>query len=444
VDCEQALPLISARLDGELPEGDAAALDGHLTACPGCRAAAESFRLQDADLRRAFAPRRQAAARVAERVIGHLYDAPAPRPPRRLPWLPMLLSAAAGFLLAVAVFRPWQQPPPATTPDDQARAHPPQPRPTLLLALATGAVEVLAPGQETWQPLTAGGTVEVGCQVRTPAQVRCEFRCPDGTEVRLNSETELRFRTARDLALSRGQILAKVIKDPVPFQVDVASARVTALGTEFDLWARPQETRLAVLEGSTRVRARGEDTLVQTRELATIVNGRVEKQRGESLLQATDWVEELLRLKGGMNDELARRIDERVNDILAQIGHTKESTLTDEQIRSLGSHCVVPLTKFIESDRSRVRGQEDKRRRAARLIADLAQPWHIPDLIDLLADDDREVRYYAAKGLTRLVPDREPLPPEGWRDDPRPRREKAVKDWRAWWDKSKGRYPQVR
>src|SRR5262249_22939437 len=150
-------PLISARLDGELPPEDAGALDAHLAACPVCQAAAEAFRLQHADLRRAFVPRRAAAARVAERVIERLHAAPPPVRPRSRPrWLPLVLSAAAGFLLAVGVFRPWQRPQVVEVP---VKSDPP-PRPALQLTLATGAVDVQAPGQEAWQPLPSGGTVE--------------------------------------------------------------------------------------------------------------------------------------------------------------------------------------------------------------------------------------------------------------------------------------------
>jgi hypothetical protein len=440
VDCAQALPVISARLDGELQPGDAGDLDAHLSACPACRAAADAFRLQHADLRRAFAPRRAAAVRVAERVVDRLRSVPVPRPRPRLRWLPMLLSAAAGFLLAVVVFRPWQRPQPVEHPTGSDAP----PRPVLLLTLATGAVDVCAPGQETWQQLPSGGTVEAGARVRTPPQVRCEFRCPDGTEVRLNGDTEVGCRADRQLDLARGQILAKVIKSAAPFEVEVASATVTTLGTQFDLWAQPKETRLAVLDGSTRVHGAGADTLVEKGELATIVGGRVtEKRQGENLLRATEWVQELLRLKGGMNDELARRLDAQVNDILAQIGRTKEATFSDEEIRKLGYHCVVPLTRFIESDRSRGAGQRERRQRAARLIADLAQPWHVPDLIDLLADDDEVVRYFAAVGLTRLVPEEEPLTPGAWRDAAHETRKPALQEWRTWWDKNKDRYPRM-
>jgi hypothetical protein len=440
VDCERALNLVSARLDREIRPDDAADLDAHLAACPACRAAEDAFRLQDGDLRRAFAPRRAAAERVAQAVIARLPAGPT-GPLPRLPWLPMLLSAAAGFLLAVLLLRPWQPPPPAAT-NQQQQAHteqPPPPPPTVLLALATGAVEVLAPGQDAWQPLPDGGKVEVGSRVRTPPQVRCEFRTPDGSEVRLNGDTELAFRAPRQFDLAHGRILANVLAGTVPFEVQVADATVTALGTQFDLWSRPAETRLSVLDGQTKVRGPwGADTVVETGEVARIVKGQVpEKRQGENLLRETDWVLELLVLKRRDDKELTHRL----NDILAQVGNEKASSFTDEEIRSLGYRCVLPLTRFLESERSQ--GQQFKRLRAARLIADLAQPWDIPDLIDLLADDDGNVRFYAARGLMRLVPDEEPLTPERWRDAPAAERKEALQAWRDWWEKNKGRYPKM-
>src|SRR5436190_17296394 len=83
MQCESALNLISADLDHEAQPADRAWLDEHLKDCGGCLATAEAFRLQDADLRRTFALRREAVAAVAERVmerIALLEDEAGPRP----------------------------------------------------------------------------------------------------------------------------------------------------------------------------------------------------------------------------------------------------------------------------------------------------------------------------------------------------------------------------
>src|SRR6266568_2424835 len=53
--CDQALALISARMDREIQAGDRAPLEAHLQDCPACRTAAEALQVQDAELRRGYA-----------------------------------------------------------------------------------------------------------------------------------------------------------------------------------------------------------------------------------------------------------------------------------------------------------------------------------------------------------------------------------------------------
>src|SRR6185503_17555902 len=82
---------------------------------------------------------------------------------RRIVWGQLLLAAAAGFLLAMLVFRPWQsrqQP----APQAAVQARPPRrtdqdgPRRAALpavarLAVATGPVEMRSPSQSKWHVL---------------------------------------------------------------------------------------------------------------------------------------------------------------------------------------------------------------------------------------------------------------------------------------------------
>ena len=68
MDCEQAVALISARLDQEIQPSERSQLDLHLRECGACRATADAFALQHQELHGAFEPRRRAAAAVADRV----------------------------------------------------------------------------------------------------------------------------------------------------------------------------------------------------------------------------------------------------------------------------------------------------------------------------------------------------------------------------------------
>jgi cobalt-zinc-cadmium efflux system protein len=63
--------------------------------------------LQHEGLRSLFVDRRRAAGALAERVNRHLRE----ESPRQIikRWLPLLLAAAAGFLVAVVLFQPWRR-----------------------------------------------------------------------------------------------------------------------------------------------------------------------------------------------------------------------------------------------------------------------------------------------------------------------------------------------
>jgi hypothetical protein len=449
MDCEQALALWQAHMDRELQPEDRPRLEMHLRECARCRAGTEAHRLQDADLRRVFAQRRRASSAVAERVIAQL-RVKSPRLQRRIPWLALVLSAAAGFLIAVLLFRPWVKSPEPDLANRQDKTirpvhETPQQRPeVIILALATGAdeaCEILAPGETAWRVLKLGGEIAFGTRVRTNPKARCEFHTADGSEVRLNGGTEVLFAERRRLELAQGQILARVAEAAAPFRVLIPEATITAVGTEFDVLRLPIETVLTVVEGATKVESKDHWQTIQTGERATIINGLVARKQhlGRELLQAVTWADDLLKLKAPNNKELTRR----VNDILAQIGETKMNELPEDQIRSLGTSCVVPLTRYVQSERSKGSHERHKRVAAARILADLAQPWSVADLIELLGDGDKEVRYYAAVALKRLT--KETLGHESaeWRDRSPSALKTARQDWRRWWSKNKDRYPEL-
>jgi len=419
-------------------------LQEHLRDCAACRSTADAWRVQHAQLRRAFAPRRQAALSNAERALAQMRvtTVSSKRRPR---WLPMLLSAAAGFLLAILVFRPWHEkvvtvPIPATHVDTEAGSKSmPKEQPTLTLAVANRDVFACPSDKDVWQAVSTGEKIPFGTQVRTGPAVLCEFHASDGSQIRLNGGTELVFNSSRHLTLSKGQILALVAKAPKPFQVAVPKATVTALGTEFDLQCKAAETVLTVLEGSTRVEGNGTEAVVGSGEAAIIVDGKIkETQTVQNLIKATEWTHELLMLKGRDNQELAKRVDE----ILARIGETKVSVFDEQDIRRLGDHCVLPLTRYIQSEGSRASENKEKRAMAARIVADLANPWSIPYLIELLADNDGQVRYQAARALKRLTQQTFNREPNEWREKSWDSLRGTYQKWQGWWQENKHRYPE--
>src|SRR5258706_12139681 len=261
--CETATNLISYHIDGEIAAADQSALDEHLATCAACRATMEALSAQDADLTRAFTPRRNAATAVADAAIARIHREHVQSfRPRRFPLLTAILSAAAGFALALLILHPWQKAPAgnggaiATTqqvPTTPSIAH---------LGLATGAIEVQPPGQTNWRVMKTGEDIVPNSKIRTPDKVRCEVVMKDQSTIRLNYNSEVVIGTGRDFVLASGQMYSSVAKAEIPFIVSVAQASITALGTEFAIAADAQSATLTVVEGSTRVNGIGAERTV--------------------------------------------------------------------------------------------------------------------------------------------------------------------------------------
>jgi hypothetical protein len=427
MQCEDAINLISAEIDGELSGGERSQLDAHLAQCADCRATAEAMRLQDAQLVRAFVPRRKAAADIAVRVTSQLTRSRA----RRTAWLSPIAAAAAGFLLAVLILRPWTRTATTPTPENATIAsigH---------LDIATGLVECQTPGK-SWQPMQTGAAISRGSRIRTGPGVRCEFAMDDGSEIRLNENSELKLAQSRKLDLAVGQVFSVVAKGRSSFELAVAGATVTALGTRFDVQRRPERVVLAVLDGSTQLAGPGAQRVVQQGQVVSLANGQITALEGpQALDQATRWIMDILVLKGRDNPELNARID----DLFAQIGEGKMAFLRENELKAMGDRCVVPLTRYLESPRSA--GQIFKCRQAARIVGDVSQPWCIPDLIRLLQNPDGEVRASAAQALFRLTNLTQNRSTIQWREEPAESGRAAFQAWQEWWHTNRDRYPNA-
>jgi hypothetical protein len=285
--------------------------------------------------------------------------------------------------------------------------------------------------------MATGGSLPSGSRVRTGAAARCEIAMTDGSEVRLNENTELELGQARSLSITSGQVFSSVAKSQTPFKVVVGGATITALGTRFDVQCHPDRVVLAVLEGSTRVNdGAAAGRVVNQGEAVSLMEGRVTPIEASAALdQASRWITDILVLKGHDNPEL----NARVNDLFAQIGEGKMAFLRENELKALGDRCVVPLTKYLESPRSA--GETFKCQEAGRVVADVAQPWCIPYLIELLDHPDPQVRAAAAGALRRLTNEDQGRSVDQWRLQPKESGEKALKAWQAWWQRNRDRYP---
>jgi transmembrane sensor len=141
---------------------------------------------------------------------------PAPRPAQRRAWVYFAAAASLG-ILAVALL--WQVPT--------------RPMP---------------------QPVPAASVQRFSTQHGQ----RLEQRLSDGSILELNTDTSVavRFGSAgRAVTIERGQVIFQVAHDPQrPFQVTAGSAKVVAVGTQFDVYLQGDSTLVTVIEGRVTVR----------------------------------------------------------------------------------------------------------------------------------------------------------------------------------------------
>lgn len=146
---------------------------------------------------------------------------------------------------------------------------------------AAAAVLVLSPALRA--PTYA---TEVGAQ-----QV---VRLEDGSVVRLNTDSKVQVRYsqgARRLVLERGQAYFEVAHDETrPFVVEAGDARVSALGTKFDVRREVGQTQVTLVEGRVEVARAGQQNTwaLRPREQITLDGGEP-LPHPANVAQATSW-----------------------------------------------------------------------------------------------------------------------------------------------------------
>lgn len=168
---------------------------------------------------------------------------------------------------------------------------------------------------------------------RTAKGERKAVTLPDGSRLELNTDTALTVsfdRTARRMDLLRGEVIVTVTQASVrPFEVFAGAGRIRDLGTQFDVYAQPDQVSVAVLEGAVSVA--GSPTtrpqkLTHGQQLSYDGRGVLSAVERSDLAALTAWREGRVVFK-------ARPLRE----VLAQIGryHAVEFILGDARLEDL-------------------------------------------------------------------------------------------------------------
>jgi hypothetical protein len=439
--CDDVLIQLNAYADGELQPEDAAEVEAHLIECGECRAEAETIDAIVAELREAFIPRRQAASRLAERAAAAVRGAavaPAsvvirPAAPR-FAWAQILAGLAAGFLLAVILFRPGQP-----WVDSSAEAE--RRNACARLTVASAPVEVWTTNQDAFR-CPSGGDIERDSIVRTGPDDRCEISLLNGNALRLDCNTEVKLLDSDAIEVNRGRLVSTSPPGGIGLEIKVHGCPVD-VGT--NQWAQvavdcnPDGGRLIVVDGTAIAPAGQKMIEVGANKQVRIIRGYVvnEPEWCDTSLE-TAWVNSVLALSDSAHPELV----ERVNRLLANVGAAKLSELYEDELRRLGDPGVPPLLAYLTSTRETP--DLPKRATAARIVADVAESRWIGDLISLLTDANADVRVHAARGLERLTGRNQGLSPQAWQTQSWASCEPPYHQWIKWWTVNRDHYPAAR
>lgn len=153
---------------------------------------------------------------------------------------------------------------------------------------------LLVAGAVLWGPWSSSGDSEGGTQYReviTERGERATLRLSDGTKVKLNAESELRFPAVfgnqdRRVVHLSGEAYFNVPTDSTwPFVVRTGNAAVNVHGTAFNVRAYPDaNVQVAVKEGNVSLRTE-EDR--QTEKKVELSSGEVGRVRGASMIVTT-------------------------------------------------------------------------------------------------------------------------------------------------------------
>lgn len=138
----------------------------------------------------------------------------------------------------------------------------------------------------------------------------------DGSLVALNTASTLRIdysEMQREVDLDLGEAVFKVTHDPKrPFEVHTRLATIRAIGTQFNVYQRPNDVLVSVLEGRIRVMsAHGADTQILGlgQEARVLPNGRIVRLARADVSKTLAWRQRRLSFDEAPLEEIVREFN---------------------------------------------------------------------------------------------------------------------------------------
>jgi FecR-like protein len=280
------------------------------------------------------------------------------------------------------------------------------------LAILVGTVEVKGAEDADYKPIASGGELEAKTWVRTGPKAKAVFDFNDGTELRIDENSEILVDGTRNLELKVGEIFLVAARNPTPFAIKTQYSPIEFDNAILDVSFRHRDpndpatktisrtvTSIYSLNGTITVGSKRYTHKLTTGYWCTLVDATLNTPDplGDPTIP-TRWVHELLMRRGKYTPE----IESRLESMYQMLGRYKTGEdLSESGYRSLGEFSAPFLVKYLKYPPT---PQETTRRRAtAKILADVATKAQIPDLIGILKEPDADSRAAGAKGLERLA-----------------------------------------
>ncbi len=178
----------------------------------------------------------------------------------------------------------------------------------------------------------------------------------DGSIIELNTSSRVSVhydKSHRRIELLRGEAYFEVAKDTArPFNVNAGSARVTAIGTAFNIYRLDQSTNITVTEGVVRVTETGSTgnrvpttSIVHANQQLKATNQGLQAATTTDVSLNTAWQKGMLIARNMTLTELVRQI-ERYHDTHILITDSSIATLTLSGVFALND--IGPILQALQ------------------------------------------------------------------------------------------------
>ncbi len=147
----------------------------------------------------------------------------------------------------------------------------------------------------------------------------------DASVVTLNTDSDIKVRfqhDARNIELRHGEAVFKVARDPArPFRVHTRAGIIQAVGTEFNVYERPEGTDVTVLSGRVRLTSHQAGGSAGALELAggeegrIALDGRITRIQHGGLARVTAWSKRRLKFHNEPLEEIVREFNRYHRDM---------------------------------------------------------------------------------------------------------------------------------